>query len=78
MERLPFFCAAVGMIVLGGLMVIRPDWILRMEGGEPDRCPPTAGQTWRMRCLGVTIVGAGVFFLYALVTRMPGAEFSPA
>jgi hypothetical protein len=78
-ERYLFGGASVALITLGVGLVLRPAAVIALnrDAGE-ERRPPTAGQILRARILGVVLMAGGGYFLYALLTGMPGAEFSPA
>lgn len=67
------------MIALGAACALWPASIivLNRDADEVSRLP-TAGQILRARILGLVLMAGGGYFLYALWTGMPGAEFFPA
>lgn len=76
MERFIFSCVAIALMLLGVHMAIWPAWII-LADRETGDSPPTSGEVWRMRLLGIILAALAGYGLYALVTRMPGAEFFP-
>jgi hypothetical protein len=79
MERYLFCLVAVALIDLGICTVIWPAKVILQsrDRGKESR-PPTAGEIWTTRIVGLALVAGGGYGLYALLTGLPGAEFSPA
>ena len=75
MEQFVFSCVAVALMVLGLGMVIWPDRVALQSRDQDDTHPPTAGEIWMMRLLGVALLAGSGYGLYAILTGMPGAEF---
>jgi hypothetical protein len=78
-ERYLFCIVPVGLIVLGVCMVIWPAKVVlqNRDKGEETR-PPATGEIWVTRVVGLALVAGGGYGLHALLTGLPGAEFSPA
>jgi hypothetical protein len=77
MERFTYGAITVGIIIFGICMVIWPTRIAKMNRDAGDTAPPTRGQVWQVRIVGAFLAGMGAYFLYAIVTRLRGAEFFP-
>jgi hypothetical protein len=76
MDRAVFSCIVVALLVLGVCMVLWTEWAALKSRDDEDRRPPTAREIWALRLLGVGVVAGGAYALYAIVTGMPGADFS--
>ena len=78
MDRYLFSVVAVAIIVLGIAFVFWPASLIILNRDAEERFrPPTAREILRARLLGLVLIAGGGYFLYALLTGMPGAEFSP-
>jgi hypothetical protein len=78
-DRYIFGGGAVALMALGAGLVLRPaDLIAMNRDANQEKRPPTVGEITRARVVGVLLVAGGGYFLYALLTGMPGAEFFPA
>jgi hypothetical protein len=75
MDRFTFTGAAVAMMLLGTGMVVMPGRVISASRDQGDDRPPTAGEVWRTRLVGVFVASGSAYSLYALVTGMPGADF---
>jgi hypothetical protein len=70
--------AAAAMIAIGVAFALWPaGMIVRNRDAEEKSRPPTAGEVLRARLLGLVLIAGGGYFLYAMWTGMPGAEFFP-
>jgi hypothetical protein len=76
MERFVLSCMAAALTVCGLCMVIWPAWVALENRDQDDSRPVTAGEIWTMRLVGASVVAGGGYALYAILTGMPGAEFS--
>ena len=79
MDRYIFSIVAVALFALGVALTFWPARVIvlnRDATGEPHA--PTAAEVRRARLLGLILMAGGGYVLYALLTGMPGAEFSPA
>jgi hypothetical protein len=77
MERLVLGVVAVGLIAAGACMIVWPGAMAALETpavGEDGR--PSVTSPWQMRLGGAFLLAGGAYLLYALLTGMPGAEFS--
>ena len=77
MERFIWECLTVAGIGTGVCMAVRPRWAALHSRDDGDTSPPTAGEIWAMRVVGVFLVAGSWYGLYALLTGMPGAEGPP-
>ena len=75
MERIAFSCVAIALIGLGVCMVVWPAWVVLKSRDEDENRPLSSGQIWATRVAGVGMVFGGGYFLYALLTGMPGTDF---
>ncbi len=66
MERFVFSCGACAFIGLGFCLLVWPAWIARINRDEGEDHPVTESE-----------LGLAGYGLYALLTGMPGGEFSP-
>jgi len=60
---------------LGVCMVVWPVWVVLKSRDEGDDRPLSSGEILATRVAGVAMVVGGVYFLFALLTGMPGADF---
>jgi hypothetical protein len=76
MERYGF-CLVAAYMILGGLwMFTRPrEAALRNREPEEGQHPPTTGEIWNMRVFGGVFIAAGICFMYAMLMKLPGADF---
>jgi hypothetical protein len=67
------------MVVLGAVLLFRPAGVIMLnrDATEPSR-PPTTGEVFRTRLLGLLLVTGGGYLIYLMLTGAPGAEFFPA
>ena len=77
MERIVFGGVAVATIVFGVCSVVRPGWVVLKRLDQQEKRPPTGGEIWFIRVIGVGALLGGVSGLYAILTGMPGAEGPP-
>jgi hypothetical protein len=77
MERFVFSCGACAFIGLGFCLLVWPAWIARINRDEGEDHPVTESELWTMRLVGAAMLGLAGYGLYALLTGMPGGEFSP-
>jgi hypothetical protein len=63
------------MMFLGAGMAIMPRWVLSESRDHGDTRAATATEVWRTRLAGVFVAAGSAYFLYALMTGMPGADF---
>jgi len=73
------YVVPIAITLLGCWLVLRPGEVIRLnrDDSERDAVPIGPGELWRARVLGVLMIAAGIFFLRALLTGQPGAEFFP-
>jgi hypothetical protein len=76
-EKLMVGGAQVALIGLGITMLALPAWIVRKNRDDDDPRPVTMWDVVSTRVLGVCVIILGGYILYAVVTNMPMAEFSP-
>jgi nucleoside permease NupC len=76
MERFLFSCVAVAWMLLGVCMVIWPAWIVSLNRDKEDTRQTTSGEILQMRLLGILFAVLAGYGLYALVTKMAGAELN--
>ena len=79
MGRFLLFSVPLAFLVLGVCMIIWPTKVIlqNRDKGEETR-PPRGSEIWRTRLLGIFLIAGGGYGLYALLSGLPGAEFSPA
>jgi hypothetical protein len=77
MERIVISCMSVVLMGVGVVMVVWPSWAVLKSREDNDGSPPTAGEIWFMRLVGVGCAFGGCFSLYATLTGMPGADGPP-
>jgi hypothetical protein len=58
-------------------MAVWPAWAALKSRDDGDSRPPTAGEIWAMRVIGVLLAAGSWYGLYAILTGMPGAEGPP-
>jgi hypothetical protein len=75
MERYIFMGAAIAMMVLGAGMIVMPGSVISVSRDPEDTRTPTAREVWRTRLAGVFVAAGSAYSLYALVTKIPGADF---
>jgi hypothetical protein len=78
MERVIFGGVAVAFMMLGVGLLFWPAWFIRHDR-EQDNVPrpPTPGDIWRMRMVGIFLIAGGGYGLYCILAGVPGAEFFP-
>jgi hypothetical protein len=76
-ERIVFAGVAVATIVFGVCSVVWPAWVVLRSVDEGEKRPPTLGEIWFIRLVGLFALFVGVNGLYAIVTGMPGADGPP-
>jgi hypothetical protein len=78
MEEFIFGGVAVAFILLGAGLLLWPAWFVRENRDREEQArPPTSGEIWRMRVVGIILIAAGGYGLYCILTGVRGAEFFP-
>jgi hypothetical protein len=68
---------AVAAIGVGVCAVAWPAWSVLHSREDDDRSPPTVGEIWFMRVVGVGMILIGACGVYASLTGMPDAQGPP-
>jgi hypothetical protein len=64
------------MMIFGGIwMATCPRDVAQLAQDRDERHAPTPSEVWKTRIAGGVFVVAGGIFLYALLTKVPGADF---
>jgi hypothetical protein len=73
------FClVCISLLGLGAAMAIRPtSVILQSRDADEEARAPSTTEIVITRLVGMAIVAASGFGLYALLVNLPGAEFFP-
>jgi hypothetical protein len=77
MERFLLGGLMTAGIAAGVCMVVWPAWAALKSREDNERRLPTVREIWFMRVVGVAVVLGSGYGLYAVLTRMPGAEGPP-
>ena len=78
MEEFIFGGVAVALILLGAGLLFWPAWFVRENRDQEEKAPPpTPGEIWRMRFVGIVLIAAGGYGLYCILAGVPGADFFP-
>ena len=75
MERIAFSCVAIALVGLGVCTVVWPALVILKSRDGGDNRPISSGQILATRVAAVGMILCGGYFLYALLTGMPGADF---
>jgi hypothetical protein len=75
MDRFIFMGVGFAMMNLGVGMAIMPVRVIEVSRDHGETRAPTVGEVWRTRLAGIVVAAMSGYMLYALVTRMPGADF---
>jgi len=74
MEHFVWCGMALAVMVGGGRMALLPgDAVVMNRDDAKDASPPSAGEVWQMRVVGMILVEAGAYFLYLILSGAPGA-----
>ena len=68
---------SVATIAFGAVSVLCPRWAVLHSREDNDQSPPTTGEMWFMRVVGVGAFLGGAYGLYGILTGMPGSPGSP-
>ena len=68
---------SVALMVFGVVAVVCPGWAVLHSREDKDQSPPTTGEIWFIRVVGVGAFLGGVFTLYANLTGIQGAPAGP-
>jgi hypothetical protein len=77
MEQFLIGVMLAALIVGGVYMIIWPAAVVQQNRDEDEKsCPPSGLEIWQMRVLGVLVIAGVIYMVYAILTGMPGAEFT--
>ena len=62
---------SVATIAFGAVSVLCPKWAVLHSREDNDQSPPTTGEIWFMRVVGVGALFGGVYGLNAILTGTP-------
>jgi hypothetical protein len=68
---------AVAAIFLGVCFAVCPAWAISKSVDNDDRRPPTRGEIWFMRAVGVGVILIAVGGLHAILTGAPAPPGPP-
>ena len=77
MPEFVVFGIAVATIFFGAIALACPRWAVLHSREDNDQSPPTTLEIWFIRVVGVGALLGGGYGLYAILTRMPGADGPP-
>jgi hypothetical protein len=72
-EKIFFGFMSVATMVFGVVSVVFSRWAVLHSREDNDQSPPTTGEIWFIRVVGVGAFLGGAYGLHALLTGMPGA-----
>lgn len=63
------------LIALGAYMLIRPAEVAARNRDNDDTSPASSAEIRRTRVTGALLLAGGAYAIYAVIMRLPGAEF---
>jgi hypothetical protein len=77
MDRfIPTFIA-IAMLLTGVSALIWPAGVaVQSRDDQGDTAPASRAEVWQMRVVGLLLIAGSLYFLYAILMNLPGAEFN--
>ena len=63
------------LMILGVCLLIRPAEMAMYSRESDDAAPVSSAEIWRTRVTGALLIAGGAYAIYAVIMRLPGAEF---
>ena len=76
-EKIFFGFMSVATMVFGVVSVVFSRWAVLHSREDHDQSPPTTGEMWFMRVVGVGAFFGGAYGLYGILMGMPGSPGPP-
>jgi hypothetical protein len=77
MLEIAFGGASFATMIFGLVAAVLPGWAVLHSREDNDQSPPTTGEMWFMRVVGVGAFFGGAYGLYGILMGMPGSPGPP-